>query len=156
MSLNNIALILLVIFLTACSANSTQSSEQIEVDLEKQPTYKPKTIVAILKFTPSEDGTYAGMTANLIGKLVVVDNCLLIETGKPNAPHYHQPIFFDNEYAWNEQNKVLIRKNENNKEYPIGSEIAIGGGVFNDVADNEFKKQFNIPECSVKASLWYT
>lgn len=147
---------LFVILLTACSANSTQSSERIEVNSEKQPIHEPKTIVAILKFTPSEDGTYAGMTANLMGKLVIVDNCLLIETGEPNAPHYYQPIFFDNEYTWNEQKKVLIRKSENNKEYSIGSEIAIGGGGFNDVADNKFRKQFNITKCGVKATLWHT
>lgn len=147
---------LFIALLAACSANSPQSSEQVKVSSEEQPVLESKTIVAILKHIPSEDGTHAGMTANLLGKLVIVDNCLLIEAGDPNTPHYYQPIFFDNEYAWNEQKKVLIHKNENNKEYLVGGEIAIGGGGFNDTKDDEFRKHFNIPKCSVKATLWYT
>lgn len=153
---NKLTPILLSVLLFGCSADSKPLAEQPKNNVEKQPTYKPKTIVTILKFTPSKDGTYAGMVANLIGKLVIIDNCLLIESGDPNAPHYHQLILFDNEYAWNEQKKVLIHKYENNKEYPIGSEIMIGGGALNEVADNEFRKDLNIPKCSVPTTLWHT
>lgn len=114
-----------------------------------EPPKEPEIQVTMFEGMVDDDGNIAGLGANLIGKLVVVDHCLLIQSGSPEQPTYDQPAFSKMSYAWDKEKSVLINKHTN-QEYPIGSEISIGGGNAND----EFQKIFNIPKCSIDVPLW--
>lgn len=157
MLLNKPMLIAMFIVLTACSnsheANHTAKHTQIDTQMPssmnvESPT-KPEIQVTMFEGMVDDDGNIAGLGANLIGKLVVVDHCLLIQSGSPEQPTYDQPAFSKMSYAWDKEKSVLINKHTN-QEYPIGSEISIGGGNAND----EFQKIFNIPKCSIDVPLW--
>lgn len=165
------------ILLTACSADSKPSVEQSKNNLEKQPNIEqtppkePDTIVAtfkhILADTSDDRSVFTSDALPMTGKLLIIDNCLLIQTGDINDPIYYQPVLSDMLYAWDEQRKVLIHKqfvwndeqkisipdDKNNKEYLIGREIYIVGIDIDN--DDEYREKFNIPKCSVKSKLWY-
>lgn len=174
--------VLSILLLFGCSADSKPTIENPKNNLEKPisnpnkrvneqlPQKEKGTIVIISEpydrsSNRDDGGIIVSDAASLSGKLIIIDNCLLIESGDPKQPTYNQPMLSGNDYVWDETRKVLIHKiydwDDSTKatvfkeqiEYPIGSEIRIGGGgIIGDT--DKFRKKYNIPKCHKNAGLF--